>query len=323
MAVLSNPTAVTPSIPVDVFGPYVIQLVVNDGQLNSAPDSVTVNTSNSAPSANAGPDQTVPVGTTVQLSGAHSTDIDGQALSFTWSVTTRPSGSSAALSNTSAVAPTINVDRPGSYVLQLIVNDGFVSSTPDTITITTVNSPPVAKAGPDQTVNVGSTVNLNGSASSDVDGNPLTYVWSMTSRPAGSAATLLGPNTVTPTFVADLAGQYIVQLIVNDGTVNSAPDTVVINTGNSPPTANAGPDRLFHREPGNTERLRFYRCGGNPLTFASSYEPSSRQHGKSVEPYRRDADFTADVAGDFVIQLSVNDGIVNSAADTVRRYHDE
>ena len=142
-------------------------------KLNSAPDSVTVNTSNSAPTANAGPNQTAPVGTTVQLTGAQSTDIDGQPLSFSWSITTRPAGSAAAVSNPSAVAPNIIVDRPGSFVLQLIVNDGFVNSAPDTMTITTANTPPVANAGPDQTVNFGSTVSLNGSASSDVDGNPL------------------------------------------------------------------------------------------------------------------------------------------------------
>src|SRR6185295_628443 len=127
-----------------------------------------------------------------------------------------------------------------SYLIQLLVNDGFTNSAADTMTITTTNSPPVANAGPDQTVNVGNTVNLNGSASSDVDGNPLTFAWSLTTRPAGSAAVLSNPTAVMPTFVADVAGQYIAQLLVNDGTVNSAADTVTINTGNSPPVANAG-----------------------------------------------------------------------------------
>ena len=103
--------------------------------------------------------------------------------------------------------------------------------------------PAVARAGPDQTTSVGNTVTLNGSASSDVDGNPLTFAWSITSRPAGSAAVLSNPAAVMPTFVADVSGRYVAQLIVNDGTVNSMPDTVVINTGNSPPVASAGPDR--------------------------------------------------------------------------------
>ena len=92
------------------------------------------------------------------------------------------------------------------------------------------NHPPVANAGPDQTVYVTNTVTLDGSGSTDVDGNPLTYSWSFVSRPAGSAAALSDPTAVNPTFVVDKFGDYIVQLIVNDGTVNSAPDTVIIST---------------------------------------------------------------------------------------------
>ena len=88
-----------------------MQLVVNDGQLNSPPDTVTINTANSAPIANAGPNQTTVLGRTVQLNGSGSTDIDGQALTFIWSILTAPAGSTAALSNPSAVAPTITIDK--------------------------------------------------------------------------------------------------------------------------------------------------------------------------------------------------------------------
>ena len=53
---------------------------------------------------------------------------------------------------------------------------------------------PVANAGPGQTVTIGTTVTLNGSGSSDADGNPLTYLWSFVSIPAGSGATLTRPH---------------------------------------------------------------------------------------------------------------------------------
>ena len=62
------------------------------------------------------------------------------------------------------------------------------------------NTPPNANAGLDQTVTVGSTVSLSASASSDADGNALTFQWSFVSKPPGSTATLSNPNTVTPRF---------------------------------------------------------------------------------------------------------------------------
>ena len=131
----------------------------------------------------------------------------------------------------------------------------------------------MANAGPDQTVLTTQTVQLNGSASTDVDGDPLTYAWSFVNRPAGSAATLSNPSIVNPTFVADKFGLYTVQLIVNDGTVNSAPDTVVISTQNSAPVANAGPDQtcLHHPDrPAQRERIDRYRREHTHLCLVNS-----------------------------------------------------
>jgi hypothetical protein len=107
------------------------------------------------------------------------------------------------------------------------------------------NTPPIANAGADQTAISGSTITLNGSGSSDADGNSLTFAWTLTTRPAGSAATVTNPTAVSPTFVADREGEYRAQLIVNDGTASSPPDVVIITTTrrNAAPVANAGPDQ--------------------------------------------------------------------------------
>src|SRR5207237_547488 len=181
---------------------------------------------NQPPVANAGPDQTVVVGTTVHLSGSASSDVDGDLLTYHWAFSSRPPGSTATLVNPTTVTPAFIVDKPGEYSVQLSVYDGQLNSAPDTLTISTQNSAPVANAGPDQSAPVGTTIQLNGSASSDVDGDLLTYQWVFVSRPLGSTAVLSDATAVMPVFVIDKPGDYTVQLIVDDGSAASAPDTV-------------------------------------------------------------------------------------------------
>ena len=213
------------------------------GSRNGGQDTVVISTINSVPTAEAGPGQSNFVGNVVTLDGSGSHDPDGDSLTYFWSFVSHPGESGAALSDPAAVKPTFYVDRFGTYVVQLIVNDGTVDSPPDTLTTTTLNSPPVANAGEDQTAYVTQTVTLDGSKSSDVDGNLLTFFWSLTATPPGSAALLSDPTAVKPTFTADRNGTYVAQLIVNDGMVDGAPDTVTISTQNSAPVANAGPDQ--------------------------------------------------------------------------------
>jgi hypothetical protein len=89
----------------------------------------------------------------------------------------------------------------------------------------------VANAGPDQGGQaLLSVIALDGSGSSDANGDPLTYSWTLASKPALSLAVLLDPTSVSPTFILDLPGDYVVELIVNDGTVDSLPDSVTITT---------------------------------------------------------------------------------------------
>ena len=279
--------------------------------------------SNVAPVANAGPNQTVTTGTTVTLNGSSSSDADGNPLTYLWSFVSIPAGSGATLTGSTTVKPTFLADKTGQYVVHLIVNDGVVSSTPATVTITTTpgNTAPVANAGPDQTVQMGATVMLNGSGSNDVDGNPLTYQWTFVTVPTGSTATLLNPTNVMPTFVADVAGQYVVKLLVNDGKVTSTQNTVTITTtgGNTAPVANAGPDQSV--PVGTTVTLNGSGSNDadqNPLTYDWSFiSIPSGSAATLSNPTAAKPSFVADKAGQYVVQLIVNDGTVNSTPDTV------
>ena len=317
-AVLSNPASVMPTFVIDRPGSYVIALTVSNGTASDTA-SVTVSTANTPPVANAGPNQTVAVGATVALNGSSSSDVDGDPLTYAWTLITRPTGSSATLNNAASVMPTFVADRAGTYVAQLVVNDGKVNSNPAMVTITTQNTPPVANAGPNQSVNVGAVVQLNGSASTDVDGDSLTYQWSLITVPAGSPATLSSATAVNPTFTADRAGTYVAQLIVNDGKVNSAPVTVTITTNAvQAPTANAGPNQTVRH--GATVTLNGSGTDPQslPLTFQWSF--TTRPAGSNAvlsSPTSANPTFVADQPGNYVLQLIVSNGTQSSAPATV------
>jgi hypothetical protein len=140
-----------------------------------------------------------------------------------------------ALTGAETANPSFVADLAGTYEIELVVNDGTVDSEPDTVSIE-ANTPPVASAGDDQIVETGATVTLDGSGSTDADGDELTYRWRLTTVPEGSTLeltgvetdALTGAETANPSFVADLAGTYEVELVVNDGKVDSEPDTVTI-----------------------------------------------------------------------------------------------
>src|SRR5690606_22871730 len=91
------------------------------------------------------------------------------------------------------------------------------------------NQPPVANAGPDQQARVNETVYLDGSGSYDPDGDPiLGWNWYFVSKPPGSTAEIINAHTSTPSFVPDIGGEYVVELVVSDGALDSQPDQVTI-----------------------------------------------------------------------------------------------
>ena len=92
----------------------------------------------------------------------------------------------------------------------------------------TSNAAPTANAGPDQSVVTGATVTLDGSSSSDANGDQITYAWSITSKPSSSTASLSSSTAAQPIFTADAAGSYVLSLIVSDGTLTSSSDSIAV-----------------------------------------------------------------------------------------------
>jgi len=320
LAVLSGAQGVNARFTADLNGLYRLNLSVTDPQGLMSSDTVEVSSSNVAPRANAGTDATHSVGTQVVLDGSASSDANGDGLTFSWTLTGKPTNSAAVLVDANTPNPRFTADLPGTYRASLVVNDGSASSLADEVVVSTANTPPAAHAGPDQTLPVTRTVVLDGSASSDVDENGLTYLWNPNPliKPVGSTARLNNPNLAKPSFVADLVGTYVFQLMVHDGLTSSQADTVEITSTNLAPIANAGGDlaaavNALVQLDGSASS----DPDGNALTY--SWVFTHKPAGAAVSlanPSGANTSFTATLGGTYIAQLRVNDGFVDNA-DTV------
>ncbi len=276
-------------------------------------------TYNHPPIAEAGSDQSVPVGAEVILDGVGSTDAEGDSLIYRWTFTARPNDSVAALDNLAAPKSRFIVDRAGRYVVSLIVNDGNQDSTADTVVIDTENSKPVADAGPDQTVATGDTAYLNGSASRDPDGDQLQYKWTLQEAPADSLTELKFADSATPFFTATKAGRYVVHLVVSDGKLDSEADLVIVSTRNSAPVADAGPDQsITLGDPAVTlHGSNSHDVDGQTLTYRWAILSAPDGSTAEINPDNTaEPGFKPELPGLYIMQLIVNDGELDSAADT-------
>lgn len=230
-AELQNSTKAKPSFVADLPGTYVATVVVNDGKVDSdiVATTITASVANSAPVAKTTGDQMVTVGKLVNFDGSASTDRDMDKLNYKWTLSYKPQGSLAVLSSLTTDKPTLTPDLQGLYVATLIVNDGTQDSLPVSTSVAAAfNTLPVANPGLPQAVIAGAGVTLSGRLSVNTSNNPLIYAWSLTSKPSNSAAILSGASTPNPTLVTDLAGDYVVQLLVSSDGITSLPANVVV-----------------------------------------------------------------------------------------------
>ncbi len=95
---------------------------------------------NTPPVADAGPDQSAVEGDTVCFDGSGSSDADKDELSYFWTLTEWPAGSSAVLDNPTVDNPCVIADLPGTYRVSLTVNDGTVDSVPSAAEVVVVSS---------------------------------------------------------------------------------------------------------------------------------------------------------------------------------------
>lgn len=174
-------------------------------------------------------------------------------------------------------------------------------------------SPPTANAGPDmeESICVG-TIILDGSNSSDPDGDTLNYTWSIISAPANSSATLNNSNEARAAITPDVPGKYVINLAVSDEVHGAVTDEVVLTVTedtNNPPEADAGEDRTV----GVNETVTLDGSNSSdPDEDKLTYQWTVSSYPVGNQPTITDADqaqaqFIPDRAGNYVFHLKVTD----------------
>ncbi len=229
----------------DFFDTEIINIV--------AVENANLRPTNSPPVADAGGDTTVLVDTTVTLDGGRTFDgtnvgfdprdpavFERDTLSFAWEWVSGPQRVDPTVSDADFPERAVVVlDEVGVYVFRLTVQDG-VNPAPSTdeVTITAVSARPVNRkptariVGPTEKLVVGDVITLDGTSSTDPDGDALTFRWRQTNELGGNLTTddvtrdfqpLAGQTEPISTWQAITPGTYYFRLLVNDGVLS---DTV-------------------------------------------------------------------------------------------------
>jgi PKD repeat protein len=193
-------------------GWYSLLVNADDGKglANSRQSSLMTVHVNQPPHAAAGPDQMTCAGDAVSFSAAASTDADGSLTAYKWDFGDGTTVDGAEVEHAFAA--------PGTFKVTLTVTDdagSSCSSTSDSMEVF-VNAPPVANAGSDREVFIGGAndaVLLDGSASSDPDGQALSHTWQIGEGQTGTGASTFGER-VRHTFTEP--GEIPVTLTVAD-----------------------------------------------------------------------------------------------------------
>lgn len=232
-------TSPVASFTPDVVGRYVVRLVVNDGELDSEPDTVVVLVAspNVPPNADAGDDENVVVGSDVVLDGTSSEDPDGgpDPLQFLWTFDAVPAGSlltEADIVGSETALAGFVPDVAGAYVIRLRVADGADADEDVVLVTAATNAAPNALAGPDMQIPLGGEAALDASGSDDPDGGPLPLLfhWQFVFLPVGSAlgnVDIVDADSTTPRFTPDVEGSYVLELEVFDGAANDFDNVMV------------------------------------------------------------------------------------------------
>jgi poly(3-hydroxybutyrate) depolymerase len=311
-----------------ITGTYLFELTVTDNRSGTSKDTVAITVNPPPPGTNlppvavAGSDATINT-TTYTLNSWGSYDPDGSIVAYQWRKIAGPTQYSIS----GAVYATANLSNlvNGTYTFELQVTDNLGAIAKDSVNINVAlpNTPPVANAGPDQTITLPTnSVTLNGSSSSDADGTITSYAWSKISGP--SSYTIVNASGASTAVNSLVQGTYLFRLVVTDNNGGTDDDTVAITVNaaapppNLPPVANAGADQTITL-PTNSVTLNG-TASSDPDGAIASYawtKISGPASGTIVSPTGGTTVVNSLVQGTYSFKLVVTDYYGATGADTI------
>ena len=264
---------------------------------------------NYRPQALAGEDVSfaLPISQAVKLSAKDSYDLDGNNLSYTWSLISSPAGSSTVLQDANSVVASLSPDTLGDYEIELLVSDGKQSST-DRIRVSSNSLSPKAVAGANQLSSLGQSITLNGSGSSDADSTNLNYTWSFVRKPIGSEAEITNSTSQMASFTIDKPGDYEISLMVSDGSLAST-DNLIVSTENIPPHVEIATPSIALATAFNISATVTDAQTDISYKWSVLSAPSGENVFEFSNTETKDTSFTALKPGVYIIQLRADDGI--------------
>ncbi|WP_160175208.1 PKD domain-containing protein [Ruegeria halocynthiae] len=300
----------------DRVGVYLLQITASDDAMMAEPSVVMVEVVNSPPVAAISGDTEAFVDDLATISAAGSGDPDGDALSYAWTLVSAPDGSTAGIMGQGQSAITFTPDRRGEYVFSLVVSDYEFASAPVTWTLTAPNRAPVALLeGPDQ-VDVGQEVIYSVTGSSDPDNDPLTFSYAVTAKPAGSDPFFEDIGNGEAGFIADLPGDYVLEVTVSDGLLE-ATHTLAVNAS----ALNAAPVLGQLRDSYTVELglelaldLEGSDPDGDPISFFATPLPLAT--GVTLDGNNGEVRFRPETGqlGTYTYTVGVSDGVLTDEA---------
>ena len=303
-------------------GSGVVQLIVADANGISLADTAFIGNANLRPVLSLAADIELVTGETTTLTAPPlGFDGNGDALTFGWSLLSKPSGSAASID----VDPLVKIvsgdtiqfapDLIGFYLIQLTANDGAFDAEPVVLLVEVINSPPTAVASNPADVFVGEIASLDGSGSFDPDGNALSYSWTIVSAPSASTATIADNTLAIANFTPDRRGTYVFELEVSDFEFSDTTQVILTVPNRAPVAAIEGPTEASPGDTTSFSALSSTDPDNDELTYA--FAVTSAPVGSAfnlAEPVDGEAELTFDLAGDYTLETTASDGLLESTA---------